>query len=191
MMNLGQLMRLIKNHDEAIYFFSKRLENCIADNKTAKTLFYIGISHLAAERPDSAIIYLNKCIAYDPNDVLAYVYQGDVYSNLGSKDSSKASFKIAIEKGKSDTTKQGISYVNQAFAKLCGIIFDEKNYKELQKTASEWTEFDPTYSFAFLYLGIASQGLEDKDAACRNYRKVIQLDPKNKPAQDMIKKLGC
>jgi TolA-binding protein len=37
------------------------------------------------------------------------------------------------------------------------------------------------------FLGIASQGLEDKDAACRSYRKVIQLDPKNKPAQEMVK----
>jgi len=191
MMNLGQLMRLIKNHEEAIYFFTKRLENCQSDNKTSKTLFYIGTSYLYIEKLDTALIFINKAIEADSNDILSYIYQGDVYSKLGQNDSSKISFKYAIGKGSADTSAQGRNFVNQAYAKLCGIVFDEKNYKELLKVSTEWTQFDPNYSFAFLYQGIANQGLEDKDAACRCYRKVIQLDPKNKPAQEMVKKLGC
>jgi len=191
LMNLGQLSRFVKNYEDAIFFFSKRLENCQNTNRIGKTIFYIGASYMSLEKMDTALIYFKKAIEEDPNDVLSYVYQGDVYSKLGFNDSSKISFKLAIEKGVADTTEQGKNFVNQAYAKLCGIVFDEKNYKELHKTASEWTQFDPNYSYAFLYLGIASQGLEDKDAACRSYRKVIQLDPKNKPAQEMVKKLGC
>lgn len=191
MMNLGQLMMKIKNNEEAIYFFSKQLENCENDNISAKTYFYIGSCYLSLEEPDSALSFLKKAIEVDPSDILTYVYQGDVYSKLGANDSSKLSFRVAIDKGAEDTTAQGKNFTNHAFAKLCGIIFDEKNYKELHKISTEWTKFDPNYSYAFLYLGIASQGLEDKDSACRAYRKVIQLDPKNKPAQDMVKKLGC
>ncbi|HPI19738.1 MAG TPA: tetratricopeptide repeat protein, partial [Candidatus Kapabacteria bacterium] len=174
-----------------IFFFSKRLENCKNSTRIGKTLFYIGTSYLSLEKPDTAMIFIKKAIEEEPNDILSYVYQGDVYSKLGQNDSSKISFKLAIEKGAADTSAQGRNFVNQAYAKLCGIVFDEKNYKELLKISTEWSQFDPNYSFAFLYLGIANQGLEDKDAACRNYRKVIQLDPKNKPAQEMVKKLGC
>jgi len=191
LMNLGQLSRLVKNYEDAIFFFSKRLENCKNSNRIGKTLFYIGTSYLSLEKPDTAMIFIKKAIEEEPNDILSYVYQGDVYSKLGQNDSSKISFKLAIEKGAADTSAQGRNFVNQAYAKLCGIVFDEKNYKELLKISTEWSQFDPNYSFAFLYLGIANQGLEDKDAACRNYRKVIQLDPKNKPAQEMVKKLGC
>ena len=190
MYNLGQLMRYMKNYDDAIFFFSKRIINC-KDEKSPKVLLFLGMSYFSKEKPDSALKYVLASIVLDTNDLTAHLYLADIHASLGNMDSSKLEFKLVIDKGKIDTAEGAKVKVSQAYLKLCGLYFKEKEYKYLQKISTQWTEYDPKSSGAYLYLAISYQAQSDIDNACRYYRKVLQLDPKNKDATDILKKLDC
>lgn len=194
MFRLGQLMRIIKNWDESNYFFQKYLTNCSKDNNQgnlSKVNFFIGSNFFNKEQYDSAFFYFKTSNEIAPNDILTIIYIADVYAKRNMIDSSKITLNQAINTGKNDTTEQVKNYILQAYSKLCNIYVDEKNFKELQKVAKNWTEYDPKSPYAYFYLAISFHGQNDIENACKNYKKVIQLDPKNKAASDMIKKLNC
>ena len=153
-------------------------------------MYYVGISYLFSDAIDSAYIYLNKSRILDNKFLNTYIYLADVYAKLENKDSAKICLRFVIDNGMKDTTLYARELL-QSFAKICGLYLEEKNFKELQKIGKEWTDYDPKSQYAFLYYAISFQGLGDVDGACRNYKRVLQIDPKNKSAKDALSKLSC
>lgn len=187
---LGLLLLNIKQYDQSILFFKKRLVNC-KDNLYAKCLFFIGNCFFSKDEPDSAMFYLKLSTEKDSSDLFAHLYLGDAYAKLQRNDDSKREFYFVIENTKGDTSANGRSILNNSYYKLAGLIYKEKDYKELQSVTKKWIEYDPNTEFGYLFLAISYQGMEDKETACKYYKKVIQINPKNKPAHDMVKQLQC
>ena len=99
-------------------------------------------------------------------------------------------FMEAIKNGMADTAKYKRE-INQAYGKLSGVLLENKSFKELEKIGKQWTEFDPNYAFAWLYLGIAYQGQADKENACRCYKKGAAIDKENQFFKKSLKTLEC
>ncbi len=154
------------------------------------TMYYIGNSYYSLNNSDSALVYLQKSIQVDSSNINAGIYLADVLASKDLKAESKERFRQTIEIGLQDTAKYSRE-LNVCFAKFCGLLLEEKSYKDLQNNSKLWSDYFPKQSLSWLYLAISYQAQSDKDNACRYYKKVLQLDPKNAPAKKNYELLQC
>jgi tetratricopeptide (TPR) repeat protein len=190
-MQIATLLLIKKDFDGSNWFLEKFAETCKSDTATMpKVYFYMGLNHLNAKRPDTAKTCFFKSLEVDNSSLNVRLFIGDAYSQLGKADSAKMMFQFIIENGMKDTAKY-IKDLNSAYAKFSGVLLNEKNYKELNKIAKSWTEFDSNSFIAYLYLAISYQGLGDADNACKYYKKVLVIDPKNQTAKKNLQTLSC
>ncbi len=188
MIQLGTLALIMKKYDESLYFFLKHVANCTDSVSTPKALYYIGYDYFNMQKPDSAIIYINKSIEKDPKNLSYQILLGDVHSSMKQTDTAMIIFKDVVTKGMADTAKYA-KELNMAFSKLAGLYINEKQFTELNKMAKDWTEFDSKSEYAWLFYAVSFQGKSDIENAIKNYKKVLQINPKNGPAKDNLKKL--
>lgn len=72
-----------------------------------------------------------------------------------------------------------------------GLYYYKKgDYKAALSRFHEATLWNPTYAEAFLRLGESEEKMKDKKAARAAYEKFISLDPDNKQAESVKKKLA-
>lgn len=186
---VGMLAFISKNYSQAVNFFSRYLANC-NDTLYNKVTFYLGNVYFNENKPDSALYYFNKSLEKDSNNPLIYIYLGDAFSALNDKNSARQNFIRAIELIENNKGTNG-KFITTAFAKLSGLLLDLKDFKELNKLAKKWTEMDKESAFSWIYLAVSYQGMNNKDEACKAWKKVLQLDPKNKTANQYFKQLQC
>ncbi|MBI5325593.1 MAG: tetratricopeptide repeat protein [Ignavibacteriae bacterium] len=55
----------------------------------------------------------------------------------------------------------------------------------------KWSELMPDSPYGYLYLAVSYQLNNDIENACKYYKKVLTIDPKNPQAKEMINKLKC
>jgi tetratricopeptide (TPR) repeat protein len=189
MFQLANLTIYMKDYKNAIYFLDKRNENC-KDSLQSKVYYLLGTCWFNSNRADTASVILTKAIELDPKNLQAKIYLADVKANLGKKDEAKADFMSSLAVALSDTAIYKRE-INQAYSKLSNLLLDQKNFKEMNTYAKQWTEYDPNSEFAWLYLGISWQGMADKDNACKAYKKGLTVNPKNNFLNSQIKKLEC
>lgn len=199
MYRAGQLLRQRENYKEAVYFFKQHNRYC-KDSTTPKTLFYLGFCYLKMKNGDTTapMTYLDTALAYlleseklNPKDLLVKVYIGDVYTAMDSTELAKQKFLELYDGCDTDTLTTNKGIYTQAFSRLCSMTLKSTNYKELQKIAKKWTEFDPEQPNGFMFLGIAFDSQGDQENACRTYKKYMQLEPKNAKIKERIRKLNC
>ncbi len=203
-----------KSYDDAIIYYQKVIDNLKAGNgagngnngqngdnggdenggtaneQLAKMYYYIGLSHQNMTRPKEASDAYQLCIGADSSYVRAYVNLADSYANLKMMPESIEWFNKAIEKGLLDTAKN-MSSVRNSFQKLAGIYMGDKKFNELKELAERWTKADAGSSNAWFVLGYTYHNKQDKDNACRCYKKAIALDKNNTNARKQLAVLDC
>ncbi|MCX7907945.1 MAG: tetratricopeptide repeat protein [Ignavibacteria bacterium] len=187
---VGMVSIISKRYTAGIKFFNRYLTNC-NDTLKPRVLFYLGNSYLNNNQPDSAIITYTKAIQIDSSNILLFVYRGDAYVNVGNKDLARSDFQQAVNLAVNSGKEADKKYISFAFGKLTSLLFEMKDFKELLKTARKWTEVDPNSENAWLFLAISYQMQKDVANACKAYKKVIQINPKNKTANDYYEQLKC
>jgi tetratricopeptide (TPR) repeat protein len=201
MYSIGKTLIKLKKYDKASSFLLKRLSTpeC-KDSLEAEVRYWLGVSVFLAERPeeqkmakmDSAMNHLQSAIAINPNLSLAYVYIADIYAAKGDLKNAEDNFNKAIQSASADTSlAESKQALNQAYSKYCGLKLDAKKYTDIVKLASEWAKYFPDSIYPYLYQAIGYQAQGDKDSACKFYRKVLQIDPKNATAKKYLTDLGC
>lgn len=186
---VGILAFISKNYPQAINFFNRYLANC-NDSLFPKVTFYLGNVYFNENKPDSAFYYFSKSLERDSTNPLIYIYLGDALSALNDKNSARQNFVRAIELIENNKETNG-KFTTTAFGKLSSLLLDLKDFKELNKFAKKWTEMEKESPFAWIYLAVSYQGMNNKDEACKAWKKVLQLDPKNKTANQYFKQLQC
>lgn len=126
----------------------------------------------------------------NPKNLSAWVNLGDVHFALNDIKTAEEKFNYVIENGIADTANYG-TQVNQAYSKLCGIILDRKKFEELVKLGFSWAKIFPNSDYPYLYIAVGYQGQGDKENACKYYKKVIQINPKNPIPKKNMKLLEC
>ncbi|MGB9772175.1 MAG: tetratricopeptide repeat protein [Candidatus Kapaibacteriota bacterium] len=187
---VGMLSFVSKKYPESIKFFHKYLANC-NDTLKPRVLFYLGNSYLNNNQPDSAIDILTQAINLDSTNPLTYIYRGDGFANTNKKDLAKADYQNAINIATSSPKETDKKYLTFAYGKLCSLLFEMRESKELQKVAKRWTESEPNSENSWLYLAISYQLLKDVPNACKSWKKVLQINPKNKLANEYYNQLQC
>lgn len=188
---LGTIMNSIKMYNESSNILKLRLQTkgC-SDENDSKIYYIIGQNFIFSNQPDSAVVYLEKSLEIDPNNMFAIVYLGDASIQLKNNKKGMDYYRMVISKYDTDNTINQ-SAVNQAYAKLSNLILESKNYSELNKITKRWTDLFPDNLFANLYCAVSYQGLNDGDNACKYYAKVLKLDPTNKTAKQNRDVIGC
>lgn len=106
----GTLENYFYNYGKSFEHFSKAFE---LDSTYYENLYLIGYYYSELNHLDSALNYLNKAIALDPNESKYYVARGLVYKQKYMSKSSLADFDKSIEL---DSTN-GVAYSNRAYLK--------------------------------------------------------------------------
>lgn len=190
MFRVGNLLRQRQEYADAIAVLQKRIENC-PDSLTSTTYYLIGVSFYSAGNLDSSIIALQESIKADSNSLQPYIQLGRAYFERDSTISlGQEVLSMAIEKAKGNVTENG-RVVEQAFAMRCGKYLDAKEYDILKKITTEWVTLLPESEFGNLYKAISHQGTNDTEQACKYYKKVLKINPNNKPAKQNMSALGC
>ncbi len=188
---LGTVMNSIKMYDESNKILKQRLQtNGCSDENDGKVYYIIGQNFIFSNMPDSAIVYLEKSLQIDPNNIFSVVYLGDAYVQMKNQKKGMEYYKMVTNKYDSDNTINQ-SAVIQAYAKLSNLILESKNYAELNKITKRWSDLFPDNLFANLYCAVSYQGLNDGENACKYYGKVLKIDPSNKTAKQNRDVIGC
>jgi tetratricopeptide (TPR) repeat protein len=187
---VGMLAFVAKKYPESIKFFTMSSQRC-NDTIKAKANFFIGNSFLNINQPDSAIIYLSKSIELDSLNPLTYIYRGDAYSNANFKPKAKEDFQTAIKIINSNSTETNKRYLPAAYGKLCSLLFEQKDSKELLKVSKSWAEIEPNSENPWMYMAIAYQIQKDLPNACKSWKKILQINSKNKIANEYYNQLKC
>lgn len=188
---LGTSLNKMKRYKESIEILNKRLAtNECNDENNYLIHYFIGLSYFFDGNSQQAIAPLQKAIELNPAFLWSMIYLGDVYANLNDNVKAEEMFARAISAGTADVEKYK-SELNQAFAKLAQMKLEQKKYKDLEKVGRDWLAAMPDNEFAALFTAVAYHGQGQNDAACRNYKLVLKINPNNKTARDNIRALGC
>lgn len=192
MQTIGYIYQKQGNYPQAIEMFRNRLNIGACSNEKDYIAYYLlGSSYFLNKMADSAIAPLKKSIVLDSTFLMSSLTLADAYASLGMKDTATSVFRNTIAKAEADTAANSYA-LKQAFAKLCGMELEAKEFTGLIKTANEWIKYYPDEPYGFLYLAVGyhSQGTDASlKEACKYYRKVIQIDPKNEAAKKNLASL--
>lgn len=187
---VGMLSFVSKRYPEGIKFFNRYLDKC-NDTLYPRVLFYLGNSYLNNGQADMAVTTFTKAAQVDAANPLVFIYRGDAYANLNKKDSARIDFQQAVNIVATSTKEADKRYIPFAFGKLCSLLFESRDSKELMKVAKRWTELEPNSENAWLYLAISYQLQKDIPNSCKSWKKVLQINPKNKIANEYYEQLKC
>lgn len=188
---LGTLLSSQKNYAASNEILLMRLNTgTCQDSLNSKVYYIIGSNFIFSNQADSSITYLEKSLELDPKNMFAEIYLGDAYIQIKNEKLGLDKYKSVIAKEEADPTLNRNALL-QAFAKLSNYYLDKKNYQELNKNSKRWSELFPENAFSFLYLAVSYQGMNDKENACKNYSKVLKIDPNNSTAKKNRELLSC
>ncbi len=189
-MSISQLLLKMKDYDRAISNFNRVIQNDCEEDRKASAYLMKGICYIYSEKADSSIAPLKNALETDSANLTTHIYLGDAFAKIDQPDSAKYHFEYVLEEASRDTA-QYAGQMQQAFAKLSGLLLDEKNYSELKKIAKQQVNTFPEDVYANLYLAVAYQGSADIENSCRYYRRVLKLDPDNATAKKNLGALNC
>lgn len=179
---MGYILQKQKKYPEAIQILEKRLETETCETDKIHIVYYlIGTSYLFNRQPEPAVENLNKAVENDSTFFFAMISLGDAYTQLEEFGKADTTFQNIIDLAISDTTNNKFALQN-AFSKLAGIKLDNKKFNDVIQVGKQWSEVFGNSPFPYLYMAIAYHNLQDGPNACRYYRKVLALDPKNPTA---------
>mgnify|MGYP002725443641 CR=1 FL=1 len=128
----------------------------------------IGINHLKNNRNDSALIYLNKAIEYNPNNV--GIWQQLAYVNfLDSNYTSALNYALEFEKAYYWDIKPK-TLIGRSYLAL-------KQYDNARIYFQELVDIVPNNLMFNYSLGLSYAGLGDTENAIKYFTKCIDLDP--------------
>ncbi len=201
MVSLGKNLVKLMDYSSAIYVFKKKLETEVCRDETdSEAKYWLGVSYFLNEkdtidkvnRLQLAKQSLEKALVGNSKNYNAMVYLADVNAALGDLRTAEQLFLKVIEEARPDTSMPEVkTALNQAFAKYCGLKLEARKFPDLLKVATDWSKIFPDSPMPFLYIAISYQGQNDKENACRYYKRVLQIDPKNSTAKKYLTDLGC
>ncbi|MCX7879745.1 MAG: tetratricopeptide repeat protein [Ignavibacteria bacterium] len=187
---VGMLSYFAKRYNDATNFYNKYLDFC-KDTLLPKVFFYLGNSYLNLNLYDSAISYFTKAISIEQSNPLNYIYRGDAYVSSDKKLLGKDDYITSIKIASENPSESNQKILNLAYSKLCNLLLDTRDTKELTRYAKLWSEIEPKLESPWIYLAISSQIQKDLPNACKYWKKVLQINPKNKVASDYYDQLKC
>lgn len=184
---LGSLLYGMKRYDDVIQVFSNRIANCPAQSPSSAYLF-IGLSHFAKNRIDSALVALNRAVETDTSSVQAHFWLMNAYAKKDDFAKAGEVGRLMASRGMDKTNPKEVS---TGFFFAGTDRFKAKDYKGAIAEYDRALKMNPENVQAYLYTAFSYQYQSDKDNACKYYNQALKYDPKNADVRKNMKTIGC
>ena len=136
---------------------------------------------------DRAIVDCTQVIQFKPNDASAYLNRGDVYNNKRDFDQAIADYTQAIKLNPNDANayfKRGLVHLTKSSYERAIVDFDRAI--EIKPNYVIAYVFRAFAHYVFFVLSLNKRG--EFASAIENCNRVIELDPQNRRAHDLLDK---
>ncbi len=174
--HLGFVTQRLKEYDRSTAYYQKAAALVEADQKS-KLNFYMALNYRSQKKWDEAIAVLNSLVKTDPNDTDSWEILSLVYEEKGDSENSDKVIQHLI-----DTHPQSAQYYMLKAERLQQRQKYEDSIEYLQEVMKQFPSNDQIY---FL-LGAASERLKKAEEAEANFRKAIELNPRNANALNYL-----
>jgi tetratricopeptide (TPR) repeat protein len=171
---LGSALYKQKKYNEAITFFKKKIET---DTTNANAYMNLALCCLQLKQSQDAVEPLKKVVELDPNNLKAHDLLARVYYQLGQYQPAAEEYLAEIRLDPNNCELEGN-------AGSCFLLAKSpvQATPHLRKAVSCF----PRNVGFLLALAQALETNKELDEAYQYYKKVLEIDPKNKEAQDRI-----
>ena len=173
-------------YDSAVVYYDKKIK---VDPNNFSAHINKGICDYQLQNYEGARATLVEAVQIKPDNVSAALWLARAYRNIkDSTDETSAAFKkvISLSETASDTHKAELAESYGYFA-ITDLL--KKKYSSAIEYLKKALEYKPDESMYHLWLAQAYVFTNKKEDAIREYKRVLQLDPKNADAKKGLKLL--
>jgi tetratricopeptide (TPR) repeat protein len=126
--------------------------------------------YLQSNKIDSAIKEFKKALAFDPQNVTAHTYIGNIYLSQGKTQDAIKEFKSVVQNDRTSVT---------ALNNLGNAYLQAKQYSDAEKSYKTATRLDPLSPLADYTLGILYTQTDRSGEAEAQFKKVAKVSPRD------------
>ena len=190
----GTVWMKYKEWEKAADSFRKRIQ---IDTSAVGSAINLALCLIQLEKYEDAIAVLKNAINQNPKYAPAYVNLGFCYYQMKDYESGKKQFELAIKVIDTAEVKYRIeladSYRMIAIANMMEKVIDpeksRKKWEDAIVTLKKSLKFKDDMAQTHLLIGQCNQNLNKIDEAIKEYKRTLELDPKNKEAKKYLEDL--
>lgn len=190
MFRFGYLLGMKGLTTQSTQIYQQRLASC-SDSLNGKINMFIGNNFYQDSVVDSAIVYYERALALEHS---AYVMNrlAETYGIAGNEVKARELYGQVVTAGQAASAEKGDKQAAvQAILKLNGLDLTSKKYDDIVARCKTGLTIDSTNHWLMLYMAFGYQGSGSTENACKWYKEVLKIDPKNDTAAKNLKALGC
>ena len=193
---VGSIWMNFEDWERAAAYFEKRIKIDTTRAAVGSAINY-ALCMIQLERFDNASLALKRAIAQNPKYPPAYVNLGYCYFQQKNYDEGKKEFEMAIKVIDTMESKYRLELADANRMIALAIMVEKKTTAE--ESQKKWesaiiylkksVKYKEDIAQTHLLMGQSFQNLNKKDDAIKEYKRTLQLDPKNQAAQKGLKDL--
>ncbi|RJP83629.1 MAG: tetratricopeptide repeat protein [Desulfobacteraceae bacterium] len=161
----AQFQKQNDNIDNAIFYLKMAIQNDPESTFLKKELVFI---YLQQNNYEEALVFIDKLLAKNPDDIEALILKGNIRMYLNQKDEAKTVYEKILEL---DPKRKNV------YLFLGSIYLDEEeNQKALEVYRKLISHFPDSYT-GYFFLGKAHERLKQYRDAEREFKKALDIEP--------------
>lgn len=190
--NMGALIMRYGKYDKARVYLRKAMKS---NSEMPDAPFNIGLTYYETDKLDSALVYYDKALEVSPDYIKAYMAKAIVLKKMGKPQDEYESLcnkaiNIYSNLLKNDPDNFRALSVRADAYEILGI---EKNRKEdLERKLKKLNQLIELHPRAYTFIesrGNTHRNLGNKEAAIKDYKRVLELNPEYEYIINKLKKL--
>jgi tetratricopeptide (TPR) repeat protein len=187
---VGSIWMKFKDWERAAMFFEKRIQIDTTSGSVGSAINY-ALCMIQLDRFENASSALKRAIAQNPKYPPAYINLGYCYFQQKNYDDGKKEFETAIKVIDTMESKYRLELGDANRMIALAIMLEKKTPPE--ENQKKWenalvylkksVKFKEDIAQTHLWMGQSYQNLNKKDDAIKEYKRTLQLDPKNEQAK--------
>ncbi len=174
------------SYDSAIVYYNKKLS---VDSTSISTYVNKALCMIQIKDYDGARLTLLRAEQIKPDYITTLQWLGKTYQYMDSSEAASQTYDRLISVASSDPVNNK-TVLSDAYGSKALILLIKKKYSPAIDPLKEAIKYDPDNSQYHLWLAQAYALTNHKEDAIREYRKTLQLDPKNADAKKGLRILG-
>jgi tetratricopeptide (TPR) repeat protein len=193
---VGSIWMKYKDWERAAAYFEKRIEIDTTPMAVGSAINY-ALCMIQLDRFENASSALKRAIAQNPKYPPAYINLGYCYFQQKNYDDGKKEFEMAIKVIDTMESKYRFELADANRMIALAIMVEKKSSPE--ESQKKWenalvylkksVKYKEDIAQTHLLMGQSFQNLNKKDDAIKEYKRTLQLDPKNEQAKKGLEAL--
>jgi tetratricopeptide (TPR) repeat protein len=184
---LGSAYMRMKQWDKAADAFQKRFQK---DTTAIGAMINYALCNMVQQNWEQAETALEKVIELKPDNIYGHLYLARTYMQTERLKDAKKPYEMVVKlaAGQEEKFKKELA---EAYKILGLLLLINKNYPPALEQLNNSIKLNDDDPQTHLWKAQTLQSMTKKEDACKEYKKALKLDPKNKEAKKGIDILGC